>query len=107
MDRHAQDSQLTCTETSGPSCSCSTFDNAKRMESYTAEGMALELEVNVPEIRYVAARIRDGSDQIIAAISMTATSPHSAGERLLALVSVMGSTIAQISRRLEYSAKTF
>ena len=78
-----------------------------RMKSYAAEGIALDLEDNEPGIRCVAAPIRDGSGQIIAAISMSATNPYMPEERMAALKSVMGSTAAQISRKLGYSGKTY
>jgi len=78
-----------------------------RMKSYAAEGIALDLEDNEPGIRCVAAPIRDGSGQIIAAISMSATNPYMPDERMAALKSVMGSTAAQISRKLGYSGKTY
>ncbi|KUM31124.1 transcriptional regulator [Arthrobacter sp. EpRS66] len=79
----------------------------KRMKSYAAEGIALDLEDNEPGIRCVAAPIRDGSGQIIAAISMSATNPYMPDERMKALKSVMGSTAVQISRKLGYSGKVF
>lgn len=78
-----------------------------RMKTYASEGIALDLEDNEPGIRCVAAPIRDGSGQIIAAISMSATNPYMLDERMKALKSVMGSTAAQISRKLGYSGKTF
>ena len=77
------------------------------MKTYASEGIALDLEDNEPGIRCVAAPIRDGSGQIIAAISMSATNPYMLDERMKALKSVMGSTAAQISRKLGYSGKTF
>lgn len=79
----------------------------KRMKSYAKEGIALDLEDNEPGIRCVAAPIRDGSGKIIAAISMSATNPYMPDERMKALKTVMGSTAAQISRKLGYSGKTF
>ncbi len=78
-----------------------------RMKTYAREGIALDLEDNELGIRCVAAPIRDGSGKIIAAISMSATNPYMPDERMKALKSVMGSTAAQISRKLGYSGKTF
>ncbi|MFK0082984.1 IclR family transcriptional regulator [Glutamicibacter sp. NPDC090743] len=78
-----------------------------RMKAYAKEGIAMDLEDNEPGIRCVAAPIRDGSGQIIAAISMSATNPYMPDERMKALKSVMGSTATQISRKLGYSGKTF
>ncbi|MGP9784286.1 transcriptional regulator [Arthrobacter sp. MYb229] len=79
----------------------------RRMATYAREGIALDLEDNEPGIRCVAAPIRDGSGKIIAAISMSATNPYMPEERMKALKAVMGSTAAQISRKLGYSGKTF
>lgn len=79
----------------------------RRMAVYAHEGTALDLEDNEPGIRCVAAPIRDGSGKIIAAISMSATSPYMPDERMKALKTVMRSTAAQISRKLGYTGKTF
>lgn len=78
-----------------------------RMEIYAQEGIALDLEDNEPGIKCVAAPIRDGSGKIIAAISMSATNPYMPDERMKALKSVMGSTAAQISRKLGYIGKVY
>lgn len=77
------------------------------MKTYAREDIALDLEDNEPGIRCVAAPIRDGSGKIIAAISMSATNPYMPDERMKVLKSVMGSTAAQISRKLGYTGKTF
>lgn len=89
------------------STSLSKDDFLKRMASYANAGTALDLEDNEPGIRCVAAPIRDGSGKIIAAISISATSPYMPKERMKALTSVMSQTALQISRKLGYSGHTF
>lgn len=74
-----------------------------RMRDYAREGTTLDLEDNEPGIRCVAAPIRDGSGAIVAAISMSATTPYMPRQRMNALKTVMGQTALTISKRLGYS----
>ncbi|MDO5745111.1 MAG: IclR family transcriptional regulator, partial [Micrococcaceae bacterium] len=60
-------------------------DFMARMALYASEGIALDLEDNEPGIKCVAAPIRDGSGKIIAAISMSATTPDMPEARMTAL----------------------
>ncbi|MHA7242764.1 IclR family transcriptional regulator [Paeniglutamicibacter antarcticus] len=78
-----------------------------RMEVYALAGIALDLEDNEPGIRCVAAPIRDGSGKIIAAISMSATTPYMPEARMTALKTVMAHTAQQISRKLGYTGRTY
>ena len=76
----------------------------KRMHGYTRDGASLDLEENGPGIRCVAAPIRDGSGDIVAGISLSATRPYMPKERMQALVPVMKSAAREISVKLGYSA---
>lgn len=78
-----------------------------RMDSYATAGVALDLEDNEPGIRCVAAPVRDGSGKIVAAISMSATTPYMPDERMTALKTVMAQTARQISRKLGYAGRTY
>lgn len=74
----------------------------KRMQGYTRDGAALDLEENEPGIRCVAAPIRDGSGDIVAGISLSATRPFMPKDRMQALVPVMKAAAKEISVKLGY-----
>ena len=75
----------------------------KRMHGYTHEdGATFDLEENEPGIRSVELRrSRDGSGEIVAGISLSATRPFMPKDRMQALVPVMKSA-AGISVKLGY-----
>ena len=75
----------------------------KRMQGYTRDGASLDLEENEPGIRCVAAPVRDGSGDIVAAISLSATRPFMPKDRMQALVPVMKAAAKEISVKLGYS----
>lgn len=75
----------------------------KRMHGYTRDGASLDLEENEPGIRCVAAPVRDGSGDIVAGISLSATRPYMPKERMQALVPVMKSAAREISVKLGYT----
>lgn len=74
-----------------------------RMHEYATQGTTFDLEENEPGIRCVAASIRDGSGAIVAAISISATSPYMPTDRMQALLPVMRQAALTISKRLGYS----
>ncbi|WP_181276257.1 IclR family transcriptional regulator [Brevibacterium oceani] len=73
-----------------------------RMHRYTRDGASLDLEENEPGIRCVAAPIRDGSGDIVAGVSLSATRPYMPKDRMQALVPVMKAAAREISVRLGY-----
>lgn len=74
----------------------------KRMNGYTRDGASFDLEENEPGIRCVAAPIRDGSGEIVAGISLSATRPFMPKDRMQALVPVMKAAAREISVKLGY-----
>ena len=74
----------------------------KRMNGYTRDGASFDLEENEPGIRCVAAPIRDGSAEIVAGISLSATRPFMPKDRMQALVPVMKAAAREISVKLGY-----
>lgn len=74
----------------------------KRMHVYTNNGATFDLEENEPGIRCVAAPIRDGSGEIVAGISLSATRPFMPKNRMQALVPVMKGSAREISVKLGY-----
>lgn len=73
-----------------------------RMHGYTRDGASLDLEENEPGIRCVATPIRDGSGDIVAGISLSATRPYMPKDRMQALVPVMKAAAKEISVKLGY-----
>ncbi len=70
------------------------------MDEYARVGYALDLGEDAPQIRCVAAPIRDGSGRIIAAVSVTSTVDYTNDRRLLELAPLVQQAAAQISMRL-------
>lgn len=70
---------------------------AELMSQYAARGVAMDLEENEPGIRCVAAPVRDAQGRIVAAISVAATTPYMAPERMEQLVAVVGDAAREIS----------
>ncbi|MBP2408664.1 IclR family transcriptional regulator [Brachybacterium fresconis] len=67
------------------------------MAHYARRGIAMDIEENEPGIRCVAAPVRDAHGRIVAAISVSATTPYMASERMEALVDIVGSAARDIS----------
>lgn len=73
-----------------------------RMRRYAAQGAAFDLEDNEIGIRCVAAPVRDATGRIVAAISVSATTPYMPATRMRALVPIVVRVCEQVSRRLGY-----
>jgi DNA-binding IclR family transcriptional regulator len=67
------------------------------MRVSAGRGVTFDLEENEPGILCVAAPVRDASDAIVAAVSVTATRPYMPPERLEALAPVVQDAAARIS----------
>lgn len=75
------------------------------MEYYRARGYTFDLEENEPGIRCVAAPVRDGSGALVGAISVAATSPYMARERMDLLVPMVRAAAASISNEMGYHSR--
>ncbi|WP_029117508.1 IclR family transcriptional regulator [Mycobacterium sp. URHB0044] len=73
-----------------------------RMRSYARTGAAMDVEDNEPGIRCVAAPVRDMSQAIVGAISVSATSPYMPAARMRGLVPVVRRAAGRISAALGY-----
>jgi DNA-binding IclR family transcriptional regulator len=73
-----------------------------RMRRYAAQGATFDLEDNEIGIRCVAAPVRGATGQIVAAISVSATTPYMSAGRMRSLVPVVCRFSDQISRGLGY-----
>ena len=71
-----------------------------RMRSYAQSGVAYDLEESAPELRCVAAPIRDAGGAIVAAISVSSIAQYMQPERMEALGHDVRTTTAAISRAL-------
>lgn len=72
------------------------------MTGYAQQGVSLDLEENEPGIRCVAAPIRNGGGEIVAAVSISATRPYMPMQRMRALVPVMKKEARRVSLSLGY-----
>jgi DNA-binding IclR family transcriptional regulator len=71
-----------------------------RMRSYARTGVAFDLEESAPELRCVAAPIRDAGGAIVAAISVSSIAQYMQPKRMEALSHDVGATAVAISRAL-------
>lgn len=76
----------------------------RRMQGYAERGHTFDLEENEDQIRCVAAPVRDASDKIVAAISVSSAAQYMADERMKALTGDVRDTADAISRALGWSA---
>lgn len=72
----------------------------ERMRSYAQTGVAYDLDESAPELRCVAAPIRDASGAIIAALSVSSIAQYMQPERMQGLAKDVRATAAAISRAL-------
>jgi len=85
---------------SAPARSSDQF--ATRMRRYAVQRATFDLEDNEIGIRCVAAPVRGATGQIVAAISVSATTPYMSSARMRSLVPVVTRASEQVSRRLGY-----
>ncbi|UZE47623.1 IclR family transcriptional regulator [Rhodopseudomonas sp. P2A-2r] len=71
-----------------------------RMRTYAQRGAAFDLEESAPELRCVAAPIRDASGAIVAAISVSSIAQYMQPERMDELSHDVRATAASVSRAL-------
>ncbi|WP_336963083.1 IclR family transcriptional regulator [Sphingobium aquiterrae] len=75
----------------------------ERMRGYVAAGRAFDLEENEDQIRCVAAPVRDASNRIVAAISVSSAAQYMSDARMAALSDDIRATAQQISVALGWS----
>ncbi|WP_088561295.1 IclR family transcriptional regulator [Arboricoccus pini] len=71
-----------------------------RMRAYALLGYAFDLEENEPEIRCVAAPVRDASGRIVAAISLSSLNRYMTDERMDELTPLVVDTAKNVSHDL-------
>jgi DNA-binding IclR family transcriptional regulator len=72
----------------------------KRMREYAGAGYALDLEENEDRIRCVAAPVRDATEAIVGAISVSSAAQYMNDARMKALAEEVRATARAISRDL-------
>jgi DNA-binding IclR family transcriptional regulator len=72
----------------------------ERMRTYAQTGVAFDLEESAPELRCVAAPIRDASGVIVAALSVSSIAQYMQPERMQDLAQDVRATAAAISHAL-------
>ncbi|CAH1694740.1 D-galactonate regulator, IclR family [Hyphomicrobiales bacterium] len=83
-----------------PSSRTAWFD---QMRSYAQKGVAFDLEESEPQLRCVAAPIRDASGAIVAAVSVSSLAPYMQPDRMQALSHDVRETARAISAALGWS----
>ncbi|WP_244433965.1 IclR family transcriptional regulator [Azospirillum sp. B506] len=76
----------------------------EQMTRFLAQGWAMDLEENELGIRCVSAPVRDGREQVVAAISVASAVPYMPEDRMTTLGPVVRATAEAISRDLGWSA---
>lgn len=76
----------------------------RRMRDYATCGYAFDLEENEPQVRCVAAPIRDAGGETVAAISVSSAAQYMDDARMQALTQTVMATAAAISRELGWKA---
>lgn len=84
----------------GPSRVSDKADWLARMRDYAGRGCAFDLEENEPDVRCVAAPVRDASGAIVAAVSLSSLSPYMHDERMEALARAVMAVAETIGREL-------
>jgi len=74
-----------------------------RMQGYVDAGRAYDLEENEDQIRCVAAPVRDASNRIVGAISVSSAAQYMSDDRMSDLSEVVMSTVRAISRELGWA----
>ena len=100
LDRPEQWASLYEAETAVSAAARATGHFVGRMRRYSAQGATFDLEDNEIGIRCVAAPVRDATGRIVAAISVSATTPYMPATRMRSLVPVVVRVSQQVSRRL-------
>lgn len=72
----------------------------RRMREYAAGGYALDLEDNEPQVRCIAAPVRDVTGKIVAAVSVSSTVTYMDDDRMASLIPRVRQAAAQISANL-------
>ena len=75
------------------------------MRAYASRGVAFDREENEPEVRCVAAPIRDASGAIVAAFSVTSTVQYMDEARMERLADEVTLWAGEISRALGWSGR--
>ncbi|CAH1650797.1 MULTISPECIES: IclR family transcriptional regulator [unclassified Chelatococcus] len=76
-----------------------------QMRSYAERGVAFDLEESEPQLRCVAAPIRDASGMIVAAVSVSSLAPYMQPERMQTLSRDVLETASAISAALGWNAQ--
>jgi DNA-binding IclR family transcriptional regulator len=76
-----------------------------RMRGYAHRGVAFDLEENEPQVRCVAAPLRDASGATIAAFSVSSTSQYMSDERMERLAESVQDVATAISRALGWPGR--
>ncbi|MDP3738480.1 MAG: IclR family transcriptional regulator [Hyphomonadaceae bacterium] len=76
-----------------------------RMDDYAEGGYSFDLEENEDRIRCVGAPIRDGTDSIVAAISVSSVSQYMSHDRMHELIGVVKQSAESISRELGWTPR--
>jgi DNA-binding IclR family transcriptional regulator len=104
LDRSEQWTSLYEAETAVNAAARAAGHFVGRMRRYCAQGATFDLEDNEIGIRCVAAPVRDATNRIVAAISVSATTPYMPAARMRSLVPVVVRISEQVSRRLGHVA---
>jgi DNA-binding IclR family transcriptional regulator len=103
LDRPGDWAGLYEAETSTAAPARGTGEFVSRMCRYSESGVTLDLEDNEIGIRCVAAPVRDATRGIVAAISVSATTPYMPRARMRALGPVVLRNAQMISRQLGHA----
>jgi DNA-binding IclR family transcriptional regulator len=104
LDRSEQWTSLYEAETAVNAAARAAGHFVGRMRRYCAQGATFDLEDNELGIRCVAAPVRDATNRIVAAISVSATTPYMPATRMRSLVPVVVRVARQVSGRLGHVA---
>lgn len=77
-----------------------------RMRDYAKRGYTFDLEENEPQVRCVAAPVRDATGHVVAAISISSTLPYMDDARIAALIPDVCAAAREIGKSLGWSGAT-